>query len=153
MRIAIVTVGKKHDAHLAAAIEDYSERVSRSARLSWDYIAPSGYEGDKARDDESTRILSRLKPQETVWLLDETGAQISSPQLSERLEGAQNASTEQITIIIGGAYGVNSLVHERADFVWALSKLVFPHQIVRLLLVEQLYRAYEINRGSGYHHV
>jgi 23S rRNA (pseudouridine1915-N3)-methyltransferase len=152
MRITVLSVGKKHDADLAPAIDDYSVRVNRSAKLTWEFIVPSGYDGDKARADESTSLLARCKPSDTVWLLDETGTQISSPELAGRLEKAQNASTEQLTIVIGGAYGVDAAMDARADFVWSLSKLVFPHQLVRLLLAEQLYRAYEINRGSGYHH-
>ena len=153
MRIIIISVGKKHDAQLVSAITDFSERVSRSAKLSWEFIAPSGFDSDKARAEESLHILARCKPVDTVWLLDEVGTQLSSPELAERLEMAQNASIEQLTIIIGGAYGVDDSVRSRATFVWSLSKLVFPHQLVRLIVAEQLYRAYEINRGSGYHHV
>lgn len=153
MRITIISVGKKHDAAISAAIDDYSVRVNRSAKLTWEFIAPSGQSGDNARQEESAKILARCNSATAVWLLDEAGTQITSPELGQKLERAQNNSTEHLSIIIGGAFGVDENVHARADFIWSLSKLVFPHQIVRLLLVEQLYRAYEINRGSGYHHV
>ena len=94
-----------------------------------------------------------LKSNETVWLLDETGVQLTSPELSEKIETLKNGSTKDLFIIIGGAYGVDKTIKDRVDFNWSLSKLVFPHLLVRLILVEQLYRAHEIARGSGYHHV
>lgn len=153
MQIVVLAVGKKHDAQLVAVINDYSERVCRTAKFSWEFIAPSGLANNLARHDESARLLERCKPDDTVWLLDEVGTALSSPELADRLEAVQNASTQRLVIIIGGAYGVDDTLRQRAHFTWSLSKLVFPHQIVRLLLAEQLYRAYEINRGSGYHHL
>lgn len=151
MKIRIVSVGKKHDAALAAAIQEYSDRVSRTIALEWEFVPPSGLPEQQARLDEGERILARLRDN-TVWLLDERGTQIDSPILSAKLTALQTDATKQLTIVIGGAYGVSKRVHNRADFVWSLSKLVFPHQLVRLLLAEQLYRATEIARGSGYHH-
>lgn len=152
MRLRIISVGKKHDQHLAPAIDDYVSRLAHTYAIAWDYVAPSGFSDNQARDDESVRIRARLGSQEAVWLLDERGQQITSPDLADKLEGLKNASTDQLTIIIGGAYGVSDELRKRAQFVWSLSKLVFPHQIVRLLLAEQLYRATQISRGSGYHH-
>ena len=72
--------------------------------------------------------------------------------IRDRLQGAFD-SAKQVAVIIGGAYGVDDRVRQRADFVWSLSKLVFPHQLVRLILAEQLYRAQEIAGGRPYHHV
>jgi 23S rRNA (pseudouridine1915-N3)-methyltransferase len=84
-------------------------------------------------------------------LLDETGKQLDSPALTRLIEECQLRS-RPITIVIGGAYGVTTELMERADIVLSLSKLVFPHQLVRLIIAEQLYRCQEISRGSGYHH-
>ena len=84
-------------------------------------------------------------------LLDERGDEIDSPQLARVLDNAFTVG-RQITFIIGGAYGVDDRVHQRADFVWSLSPLVFPHQLVRLILSEQLYRAQQITAGHPYHH-
>ena len=151
MTIRVLSVGKKHDADLVHAINDYSERVSRSIRLTWEIIAPSGLPEPQARQDETERVLERLRD-DTVWLLDERGRQIDSPALSKKIQTLQVHSTKQLTIVIGGAYGVDERLHQRADFIWSLSALVFPHRIVRLVLAEQLYRATEIARGSGYHH-
>ena len=93
--------------------------------------------------------MSRLKPHDFVILLDERGRNLSSPELSRLV---LDHTDQHIVIIIGGAYGVTETLHRRADIVWSLSRLVFPHQLVRLILAEQLYRAQEIARGGSYHH-
>ncbi|HET8884035.1 MAG TPA: 23S rRNA (pseudouridine(1915)-N(3))-methyltransferase RlmH [Candidatus Saccharimonadales bacterium] len=150
MAIRIVAVGKKHESWVAEGIERYEKRLKKPFAIEWVYLPHSAREGTIARQDESERILLRLHD-EFVILLDERGTMIDSPALSNiiltPLEAAKN-----VTIIIGGAYGVDDSVHRRADMVWSLSPLVFPHQLVRLLLVEQLYRAQEIIGNRPYHH-
>ena len=153
MKITILSVGKKNDPLSAAAIEEYEKRLKQSFAIQWIFVPYSGFSGDEAQRDESAKIRVHLKSNETVWLLDETGVQLTSPELSEKIETLKNGSTKDLFIIIGGAYGVDKTIKDRADFTWSLSKLVFPHLLVRLILVEQLYRAHEIARGSGYHHV
>ncbi|MNT29358.1 Ribosomal RNA large subunit methyltransferase H [compost metagenome] len=111
----------------------------------------SSREGLSARQDESERILSRLRDDDFVVLLDEKGKIITSPVLASLLESPLQGS-RTIVLVIGGAYGVDESIHARADFIWSLSLLVFPHQLVRLLLAEQLYRAQEISVGNPYHH-
>ena len=83
-------------------------------------------------------------------LRDETGQQFSSPQLAAHIE--RLVAQRPVVLVIGGAYGVDETVHARADMVWSLSRLVLPHMLVRLVLIEQLYRAQEICRGGPYHH-
>lgn len=151
MKILIISVGKKHDTELAAAINKYRERISRQISLDWLIINPSALSDNLARDAESKSITDRLKVDDEVWLLDERGKNIYSPELSKKLE-TTSLFAKRLVIVIGGAYGVNDDLRNRANFTWSLSNLVFPHQIVRLLLVEQLYRALEIQKGSGYHH-
>ncbi len=85
-------------------------------------------------------------------LLDENGNTSSSPQLAYYLEKLQNSSVKRLALIIGGSYGVNREVVDKCNVEVSLSRMVFPHQIVRLLVVEQLYRAFSINHGSKYHH-
>ena len=153
MKITILSVGKKNDPLSSAAIDEYEKRLKQSFAIQWIYVSYSGLSGNEARRDESAKIKTHLKGGETVWLLDETGKQLTSPELSEKIETLKNGSTKDLFIIIGGAYGVDQTIKDRADFIWSLSKLVFPHLLVRLILVEQLYRAHEIARGSGYHHV
>lgn len=105
-------------------------------------------------DDQKIADLARnwpFKASDYVILLDERGENISSPELSQKLGGAF-ISGKQVTIIIGGAYGVSQEVREKTNFVWSISNLVFPHELMRVLLAEQIYRAQEIYRGSKYHH-
>lgn len=114
-------------------------------------VPHSARDGALARQDESERILSRLNANDYVVLLDERGKMLDSPELSALLTHELEAS-RPVTLIVGGAYGVDDTVHKRANFVWSLSPLVFPHQLVRLMLTEQLYRAQEITAGNPYHH-
>lgn len=153
MKIVIVSVGKKNDPALEAAIIDYSERLGRVIPVTWELVAPSGFDEPKARKHESQEVRVKLKPNDVVWVLDERGKQLSSPALAERINVMQYQGIQRLVFVIGGAYGLDDELRARADMLWSLSELVFPHQIVRLLLAEQLYRATEINRGSGYHHV
>ena len=152
MKICIVSIGKKHDPTLAAAIAEYEKRLGRVQSVEWQFISPSTLHSDAARKAESEKIMHLLKDSDIVWLLDERGEQVPSPALSAKLQVLKLHAVDRLVIIIGGAYGVDDRLRERSDWVWSLSKLVFPHQLVRLLLVEQLYRATEIEKGSGYHH-
>jgi len=115
------------------------------------FLPHSSLEGARARQEESERILSRLNTHDYVVLLDERGKMLDSPHLSALITERLNTS-QQIVIIIGGAYGVDETIHSRANVIWSLSPLVFPHQLVRLILAEQLYRAQQIENGSAYHH-
>ncbi len=152
MTLKLLVVGKKHEAWLDEGIERYQKRLKRPYEIEWVYLAHSAYDGLKARQDESGRILLRLNANDYVILLDERGKMLDSPALSAQLTAKLDVS-QPVTLIIGGAYGVDETVHRRADFVWSLSPLVFPHQLVRLILIEQLYRAQEIAHGNPYHHV
>lgn len=151
MPIKIVSVGKKHEAWVADGIERYQKRLRAPFSVEWVLLPHSSFEGDKARQEESERILSRLDTEEIVVLLDEKGKMFDSPTLSSLLTVHLNQS-KTVVLIIGGAYGVDSSVHSRANVVWSLSPLVFPHQLARLLLIEQVYRAQQIAAGSAYHH-
>ena len=151
MPIRILAVGKKHEAWVTEGIERYQKRLKRPFVVEWVLLPHSARQEVDARRDESERILSRLPPDDFVVLLDERGKAIDSPTLSTLLLD-QLESSRLVTIIIGGAYGVDDSIHARANFVWSLSPLVFPHQLVRLMLVEQLYRAQEIAGGGPYHH-
>lgn len=152
MSIKILAIGKKHESWVGDGIARYEQRLRKPFDVSWQLLPHSAREGEAARAEESERILSKLDRDTFVVLLDERGQNVDSPALAGRLQGAFD-SAKQVAVIIGGAYGVDDRVRQRADFVWSLSKLVFPHQLVRLILVEQLYRAQEIAGGRPYHHV
>lgn len=104
-----------------------------------------------ARQEESERILKIISSDDYVILLDETGQMLSSLDLAEQLE-SRFIDSKPVVVVIGGAYGVNQALLSRSNLVWSLSKLVFPHQLVRLILAEQLYRAQSIAAGNSYHH-
>lgn len=150
--IRIIAIGQKHDPWLTSAIERYQKRLRTPWDVKWELLPHSQFDGVKARQEESGRILSRLGPQDQVILLDEKGRQFDSPSLSTSLEESF-LHAKSIVFVIGGAYGVDETIHQRANLVWSLSKLVFPHQLVRLILIEQLYRAEQISRNTGYHHI
>jgi 23S rRNA (pseudouridine1915-N3)-methyltransferase len=97
-------------------------------------------------------ILEWLQPDDYLIALDERGKQTSSEELAAFIQQRANESRKRLIFLIGGAYGLDDVVLKRADFKWSLSKLVFPHQLVRLILAEQLYRACTILRGEKYHH-
>jgi 23S rRNA (pseudouridine1915-N3)-methyltransferase len=151
MPIRILAIGKRHEPWIEAGIERYEKRLKRPFDVSWVLLPHSSRDGLSARQEESERLLGRIDDDEFVILLDERGKMIDSPALSAHLLSPLESS-KSITIIIGGAYGVDDSIHRRANMVWSLSPLVFPHQLVRLILIEQLYRAQEIAVGGPYHH-
>lgn len=156
MSITVLAIGKKHEKWTVDGIERYTKRLRKPYDIEWKLLPHSSREGDAARDEESSRLLGALKSAGSaghhVILLDERGSSISSPDLARRLQTQFDAG-RTLSLVIGGAYGVNAEMHSRADFTWSLSKLVFPHQLVRLILAEQVYRAQEIAGGRPYHHV
>lgn len=151
MSLRIIAVGKRHEDWIVEGVKRYEKRLKKPWDIEWIILPHSSFDGMRAREEESERIISKLDSRDTVVLLDETGQNISSPTLSAQVE-AWHVDARQVVFIIGGAYGVDERVKKRAVLVWSLSKLVFPHQLVRLILAEQIYRASEIMRGSAYHH-
>lgn len=155
MTITVLAIGKKHDPYLIDAVSDYARRLQHYTKLEWKLvetkITPTMSESE-IRAAESAVLINQLASTDTVILLDETGTQLDSPALADKLQGYMNRGTRQLVFIVGGAYGVDEALQKRADFTWSLSKLVFPHQLVRLILAEQLYRAHTILAGEKYHH-
>ena len=149
--ITIIAIGKRHEPWLADGITRYEQRTTRAWQLQWKLLPASQHSNDVARREESQQILRALSPQAYVVLLDERGTMLDSPALSRSLHQPM-AQGKSLVLIIGGAYGVTEAVMERANLVWSLSRLVFPHQLVRLILAEQLYRAQQIAAGHPYHH-
>jgi 23S rRNA (pseudouridine1915-N3)-methyltransferase len=149
--IKIICIGKKHDQIYEPALTHFEKRLGQRQKVEWLILSPSGDSGNTARDEESNRLLDKINPGDYVILLDETGKNSTSPELASYIEKAQNNS-RQIVCLIGGAYGVNAGLKARVDEIIAFGQVVFPHQLIRVMLLEQLYRAYSINNGSGYHH-
>ena len=156
MKIILCSIGKPHDALLKQAIEDFTKRATNYFPINWQIISPPKNAGVLSENDlkkaEAAIILQQLTKEDYLVLLDERGKNISSPELSVFLQQRGNESTKRIVFLIGGAFGVDETVFARANFTWSLSKLVFPHMIVRLILTEQVYRACTILRNEKYHH-
>lgn len=146
MKVLIISPGKKHSSELADAIAEYQKRLSPNLPIQWEFPAIG------TKESEGTAILKRIEPQDLVVLLDERGKEVDSPGFASVIDDTLNASTKRIVFIIGGAFGVSDGVMERANMTLRLSRMVFPHMIARLLLVEQLYRAWSIRSGGKYHH-
>lgn len=141
--IKIIAGGKKSAGWALEAQQEYEKRLKKPFDVRWEI-----YEEEKL----AKKLANwEFKSQELVILADERGVNISSVELSEKLVKAFNASRE-VVVIIGGAFGVSEEVRERADFVWSFSRLVFPHMLMRVMMVEQIYRAQEIAHGGKYHH-
>ncbi len=154
--ITIIAIGKKHESWIQEGLERYQKRLKQPWNIEWVLLPHSSFEGARARQEETERILSRLDARDYVVVLDERGKMLDSPALSTLVD-EQFVSSKPIVFVIGGAYGVDERLYggsqtSRANMIWSLSSLVFPHQLVRLLLVEQLYRAQEIASGGAYHH-
>lgn len=142
--ITIIAGGKPSKNWLLAGIQEYEKRLRKPFDIKWQFLD----------EDKLNHFLAEwpFSGRDYVVLLDERGVNITSPELSAKLQRAFTSSRD-IKIIIGGAFGVAEEVRNRADFVWSFSKLVFPHELIRLILVEQIYRASDIANGGKYHHV
>ena len=157
MKIQLWSVGKAHEAYTKQGIEDFTKRISKYYPVEWKVLAPAkqtiNTTETEVKKNEAATILQVLQKDDFLVLLDERGKQISSPQLAAFIEQRGNESTRQLIFLIGGAFGVEETVMQRANYTWSLSPLVFPHQLVRLILTEQVYRACTIIRNEKYHHV
>lgn len=147
MTITIISVGTKPSREMDALIQDYVKRMPKHITVTWRFISHGVGDPKRSVAQESEAIMRILTDQKII-LLDETGKDLTSPQLSEFLY--DNASN--CTFIIGGAYGVSEHIKERAHLVLSFGKLVYPHQLMRLILAEQIYRTYTIHKGHPYHH-
>lgn len=151
MTITIIAVGKKHDVALSAMIEAYQKRLQSSYEVRWQIISSQSRSSPTEQQKvESGLILRCLNNEDFVVLLDETGKLLDNNQLAELI--GTNQRKVNVCFIIGGAYGVDEVLKARANLLWSLSPLVFPHQLVRAILMEQLYRSYTIITGHPYHH-
>lgn len=157
MNIQFWSVGKNHEAYVEAGITEFTKRISNYYPVSWKIISPPRNAGLLTESDlkkkEAEAILKPLEPQDYFVVLDEKGKNLGSVQLAEFLQSRANESTKQVIFLIGGAFGVDASVLQRANFKWSLSLLTFPHQLVRLILAEQVYRACSILRNEKYHHI
>jgi 23S rRNA (pseudouridine1915-N3)-methyltransferase len=155
MKIQFWSIGKAHEPSIEMGVNDFTKRISNYFAVSWKIVPSpknSSSHPEEQKRKEAEVILKMITPQDYLILLDERGKMLSSMQLSQLLQQRANESTKNIVFLIGGAFGVDTAVMQRADFSWSLSALTFPHQLVRLILAEQVYRACTILKNEKYHH-
>ncbi|MBL7946074.1 MAG: 23S rRNA (pseudouridine(1915)-N(3))-methyltransferase RlmH [Flavobacteriales bacterium] len=153
MNFRLLLVGRSERGLVTDGVDHYLGRLTRSFPVE-QVVLPEAGKGEPAYQQrvESERILAALKPGERVVVLDERGTHLTSPQFAGRIGAWRDQGVRKVVFVIGGAYGMTDEVRQRADLVLALSAMTFPHQLVRVLFAEQLYRASAILQGSPYHH-
>jgi 23S rRNA (pseudouridine1915-N3)-methyltransferase len=156
MKIHCWTIGKSNEPYVAEGIDLFTKRIKHYYPIEWTILPVPKQTAMLSEADlkkkEGSMILDWLQPDDYLVALDERGKQMGSEDLATFIQKRANESKKRLIFLIGGAYGIDEPVLQRADFKWSLSQLVFPHQLVRLILVEQLYRACTIIRGEKYHH-
>lgn len=157
MKLLFASIGKPHEAYIKAGVDDFTGRINKYFAADWHIIAPpknaAVLKEPELKKQEAKAIMQLLQKEDVLVLLDERGKQFSSPEVAQLLQQQANESVKRIVFLIGGAFGVDEEVRKRANITWGLSKLVFPHMLVRLILAEQVYRACTILRNEKYHHV
>ena len=158
MNVRIVAVGKLKEKYLVDGIREYSKRIARYGRLVIVELKEESFKeplSSKERElimfREGERILNQLGTRSFVCVLDRKGVQMSSQDLAKKMESLAVSGVSQMDFVIGGSLGLEQRVIERADLLLSFSELTFPHQLMRLMLVEQIYRAMTIIRGERYH--
>jgi 23S rRNA (pseudouridine1915-N3)-methyltransferase len=153
LKLSILSVGKSNESYIKEGVDQFTKRIGHYYPLDWQLIAPSKLTDPlQIKKAEAINILKTLTATDILILLDEKGKMLSSPGLANLIQQKANQSAQRIVFLIGGAYGVDEEIKKRANFMWSLSELVFPHMLVRLLLVEQVYRACSILANEKYHH-
>lgn len=153
MRLHFVWTGKTKDRRCAALVSDYLERVGRFAACDVSELKEAAGVADEKRVVllEGSKILAAVERDDFVVLLDERGRQFSSTELADFIAVRQQAGTKRLAFVIGGFAGVSKEVSEKAQLKLALSRLTLTHELVRVLLAEQIYRAYTLLAGLPYH--
>ena len=156
MHIEIWSIGKENESFINEGVQYYFQKIKPYNTIELHILQlpkkAATSDADRARQLEEEMILKRLQPHHYLILLDERGKQLSSPQWAQQFQQLMNQATKTLVILIGGAYGVTDAVRRQARQCWSLSSLVFPHQLVRLMVAEQVYRAFSILNNSPYHH-
>ena len=153
MKISICSVGKANESYINEGVDQFTKRIGHYYPIDWSFISPSKLNDPaQIKKAEAASILKALAKTDVLILLDEKGKMLDSPGLAKLIQQKANQSAQRIVFLIGGAYGVEQSIKERANFTWSLSELVFPHMLVRLILAEQIYRACSILANEKYHH-
>ena len=156
MKFECWAIGKPHESYVKEGVIDFTQRIENYFPVEWRLFSLKKNAGSfpqaKLKQEESALILTALKPDDFLVSLDENGKPLSSRKLAGFIQDRGNESVKRLIFLIGGAYGLDEPLLKKSKFVWSLSALTFPHQLVRLILAEQIYRACSIGRNEKYHH-
>ena len=155
MKVCFWAIGKNESANFTKAVDDYTARIKNYFPVEWTIYPIPKITSNKEEDlkkKEAELLLAQLKKDDVVVALDEYGKQMDSIELSVFIQQIANKSAKRLIFIIGGAFGFHENFLKVANYKWSLSKLTFPHQLVRVILAEQVYRACTILKNAKYHH-
>ena len=156
MKILFVAIGRSHEIYIKHGVEDFTKRISNYYPVEWILLpVPKNVSSLSEKDQkikEGELVTAMLKQDDYLIALDENGKQVTSEELAVFLMKRSTESIKRLIFLIGGAFGIDQAILEKANYKWSLSPLTFPHQLVRLILAEQVYRACTINRNEKYHH-
>jgi 23S rRNA (pseudouridine1915-N3)-methyltransferase len=156
MKLSLWSIGKPNDMYVKEGITEFTKRISKYFTVEWTIIPVPKNAGMLSEMDlkrkEAEIILQWISPTDYLVALDEKGKEMTSEGLAGFIQQRATESTKNIVFLIGGAFGIDQTVLKRANLKWSLSQLTFPHQMVRLILAEQVYRACTILRNEKYHH-
>ncbi|MBE7685033.1 23S rRNA (pseudouridine(1915)-N(3))-methyltransferase RlmH [Tenacibaculum piscium] len=156
MKIKLLAIGKTDDKNLMQLIETYQNRLKHYIKFELEIIADiknvKNLSESEQKEKEGALILAKLQPTDQLILLDDKGKQHTSVEFSQYLQKKMNSGIKQLILVIGGPYGFSDAVYQKATGKISLSKMTFSHQMIRLFIVEQLYRGFTILRNEPYHH-
>ncbi|TDR25397.1 23S rRNA (pseudouridine(1915)-N(3))-methyltransferase RlmH [Flavobacterium cheniae] len=156
MNIRLLTIGKTDNKSLQSLIDDYTKRLSFYVKFDLEIIPDiknvKNLSEAQQKEKEGELILSKITPTDHLILLDENGKTFSSVGFSDFLQKKMNAGTKTLVFVIGGPYGFSETVYQKAQGKVSLSEMTFSHQMVRLFVIEQIYRGFTILRNEPYHH-
>jgi len=156
MKLHFWSIGKNNESYIKEGVEDFTKRISKYYPVEWSIIPLPKNAGMMSESDlkkkEGEIVLEWLDKDYYLVILDEKGKQFTSGALADFIMKRGNESVKNLVFLIGGAFGLDDVVLKRANYKWGLSLLTFPHQLVRLMLAEQVYRACTILRNEKYHH-
>jgi 23S rRNA (pseudouridine1915-N3)-methyltransferase len=156
LKLLFWAIGKNHEPYVKTGVEDFTKRISNYFRVEWTIIPVPKNAGMMSEMDlkkkEGELVLQWLDKDDYLVAMDENGKQLTSEGLAGFIQARANESTKKLVFVIGGAFGLDEAILKRANYKWSLSELTFPHQLVRLVLAEQVYRACTILRNEKYHH-
>lgn len=156
MQIKLLAIGKTDDSQVQSLMDDYQKRLGFYIKFEFEIIPDlkkvKNLSEEQQKQKEGELILNKLNPTDVLILLDENGKQLDSVGFSDYLQKYMNSGIKQLVFVIGGPYGFSNEVYEKSSGKISLSKMTFSHQMIRLFMIEQLYRAFTILKNEPYHH-